>query len=113
MMFAVLPLLLLVPAPRLVTAKDPEKTQLNEWPMVMCHDAATTYLKTGLVNKWYKTQMDGGARQELMCASNFFAHAACAPHSFAWPCQLWRKELRLAAGSCRQYGVHAPRRQYH
>eukprot|EP01050_Picozoa_sp_SAG11_P002426 SAG11_NODE_123_length_15805_cov_15.133261_7_plen_137_part_00 len=53
-------------------AKDPETTPLNEWPMVMCHDAATTYLKTGPVNKWYKTQMDGGVRQELVCGARSF-----------------------------------------
>jgi hypothetical protein len=67
-------LLLLLSTPHIweVSAKDPEKTPLNEWPMVMCHDAATTYLRTGLVNKWYKTQMDGGPRQELVCGARSF-----------------------------------------
>ena len=32
--------------------KDAERTALNQWPMVMCHDAATTYLGTNMVLKW-------------------------------------------------------------
>jgi len=38
--------------------KNVETTPLNEWPMIMTHDAATTYLKGGLahqVNNWAKT----------------------------------------------------------
>ena len=37
--------------------KDPATTVVNEWPMIMVHDAATTYLAGGLlhqVNNWAK-----------------------------------------------------------
>jgi len=53
-------------------AKDPTTTPLNEWPMIMAHDAATTYLKPGLVNNWAKTQADGGARGILDCGARGF-----------------------------------------
>ena len=36
-------------------ALDPAATPLNAWPMIMAHDAATTYLQGGVlhpVNTW-------------------------------------------------------------
>ena len=53
-------------------AKDPATTPLNEWPMIMAHDAASTYLTAGLahqVNDWSKTQQDGGAAGLLDCGA--------------------------------------------
>ena len=35
----------------LASAKDPNSTVLNEWPMVMVHDAATTYLEGGFLHQ--------------------------------------------------------------
>jgi len=58
-----------------VTAKSPGSTVLNEWPMIMAHDAATTYLKGGLfhqINDWAKTQADGGAKGMLDCGARAF-----------------------------------------
>lgn len=58
-----------------VSAKDPASTVLNEWPMIMVHDAATTYLQGGLlhqINDWAKTQPDGGAQGELNCGARGF-----------------------------------------
>ena len=52
--------------------KDPSTTPLNEWPMIMAHDAATTYLHPGLVNNWAKTQADGGAKGILDCGGRGF-----------------------------------------
>jgi hypothetical protein len=43
-----------------VHSKDPKTTLLAEWPMIMVHDAATTYLEGGVVhpvNNWAKTQV--------------------------------------------------------
>ena len=37
-------LLLLFVFPLAIAKKDPNSTVLNRWPMVMAHDAATTYL---------------------------------------------------------------------
>jgi hypothetical protein len=48
---------------------------LNEWPMIMAHDAATTYLEGGLlhqINNWAKTQADGGMHGELVCGARAF-----------------------------------------
>jgi len=56
-------------------AKSPATTVLNQWPMVMVHDAATSYLEGGLVhqiNDWAKTQPDGGAQGELNCGARAF-----------------------------------------
>ena len=39
--------------------KNPLRTPLNEWPMIQAHDAATTYLGSGIVNRWAKTQQEG------------------------------------------------------
>ena len=38
--------------------KDVTTTPINQWPMIMTHDAATTYLKGGfghIINNWAKT----------------------------------------------------------
>eukprot|EP00656_Telonema_subtile_P050185 TRINITY_DN6435_c0_g1_i1.p1 TRINITY_DN6435_c0_g1~~TRINITY_DN6435_c0_g1_i1.p1 ORF type:complete len:339 (+),score=82.65 TRINITY_DN6435_c0_g1_i1:142-1158(+) len=67
--------LIVLLVPLLVSAKSPDTTVLNEWPMLMVHDAATTYLKGGLlhqVNNWAKTQPDGGAKGELNCGARAF-----------------------------------------
>ena len=58
-----------------VGAKDPSTTPINEWPMIMAHDAATTYLKGGLLHQiydWTKTQPDGGATGLLNCGARSF-----------------------------------------
>ena len=48
-------------------------TQLNEWPMIMAHDAATTYLpSTTEVNRFAKTQSDGGFASMLNCGVRAF-----------------------------------------
>eukprot|EP01047_Picozoa_sp_COSAG01_P077481 COSAG01_NODE_13967_length_1513_cov_3.613154_2_plen_143_part_00 len=57
--------------------KDPNTTLVNEWPMVMVHDAATTYLREGhLLNKtvldWTITQPPGGTARELDCGARGF-----------------------------------------
>ena len=44
----------------LVQSKNANITLLTEWPMIMAHDAATTYLPSGLINDFTKTQQDGG-----------------------------------------------------
>ena len=57
-------LALLAAGPPPCRAKDPATTTLNEWPMIMAHDAATTYFPGGLLHpiyNWGKTQADGGA----------------------------------------------------
>lgn len=59
-------------------AKNPNTTVLNEWPMLMVHDAATTYLREGdLLNKtvldWTITQPQGiGTAGELDCGARGF-----------------------------------------
>eukprot|EP00946_MAST-07B_sp_MAST-7B-sp1_P002538 g2538.t1 len=56
-------------------AKDPNTTLIHEWPMLMAHDAATTYLKSGLfhpVDTWAKTQPSGGLPQLLKCGARAF-----------------------------------------
>ena len=45
---------------------------LNEHHMIMAHDAATTYLDGGLVDRWAKTQQDGGVRSLLDCGARAF-----------------------------------------
>lgn len=55
--------------------KPVEITVMNEWPMIMCHDAATTYLPGGVlhpVNNWAKTQPDGGTSGLLDCGARAF-----------------------------------------
>ena len=52
--------------------KNPLRTPLNEWPMIQAHDAATTYLGSGIVNRWAKTQQDGGILGMLDCAARSF-----------------------------------------
>ena len=39
--------------------KNPNTTLLGSWPMIHAHDAATTYLSTGIVDEWAKTQHAG------------------------------------------------------
>jgi len=59
----------------LIYGKSPDQTVLNEWPMIMVHDAATTYLEGGFfhqINNWAKTQPDGGTRGELNCGARAF-----------------------------------------
>ena len=38
-----------------VRGKDPSKTLLTQWPMVFAHDAATSYLKGGLLHQVFTT----------------------------------------------------------
>lgn len=55
-----------------VFGKDVHTTQLNEWPMLMVHNAATTYLRGGIlhpINNWAKTQPDGGISGLLDCGA--------------------------------------------
>ena len=40
--------------------------------MIRAHDAATTYLDGGLVDRWAKTQQDGGVRSLLHCGARAF-----------------------------------------
>ena len=55
------------------SARNATTTRMNEWPMIMAHDAATTYLpSTGLVNPWTKTQPDGGTAGLLNCGARAF-----------------------------------------
>lgn len=59
----------------MVVGKNTSTTFLNEWPMIMAHDAATTYLKGGFfhqINDWTKTQQDGGAAGLLQCGTRSF-----------------------------------------
>lgn len=54
---------------------DAGETPLNEYPMIMAHDAATTYLEGGTfhpINKWTKTQPDGGLKALLDCGARSF-----------------------------------------
>ena len=58
-------------------ARNPNTTVLNEWPMIMVHDAATTYLREGrLLNKtlldWTITQPPVGTAGELNCGARGF-----------------------------------------
>ena len=58
-----------------VFGKDVHTTQLNEWPMLMVHNAATTYLPGGIlhqINNWAKTQPDGGISGLLDCGARCF-----------------------------------------
>ena len=43
-------LVLLVLTGSVLAAKDPNHTLIHEWPMLMAHDAATTYLPSGLLH---------------------------------------------------------------
>ena len=52
--------------------KNPSTTLLNQWPMVAAHDAATSYLSSNVINKWAKTQPEGGIRKMLECGARFF-----------------------------------------
>ena len=55
--------------------RDPATTNVNEWPIIMAHDAATSYLKGGLlhqINNWAKTQQDGGPLGMLECGARAF-----------------------------------------
>ena len=52
--------------------KDVNTTLLSAWPMVHAHDAATTYLESGVVNDWAKTQQDGGVSSMLDCGARSF-----------------------------------------
>lgn len=55
--------------------RNPNTTTLNEWPMIMAHDAATTYLIGSAIhqiNRWAKTQPDGGTTQLLNCGARAF-----------------------------------------
>ena len=55
--------------------RDPSTTPVNEWPIIMAHDAATTYLEGGLlhqINNWAKTQQDGGPSGLLNCGARSF-----------------------------------------
>ena len=67
---------LLVAAVRVtLAAKDPNRTLVHEWPMIMAHDSATTYLRSGLlhpINRWGKTQPDGGLPGLLDCGARAF-----------------------------------------
>ena len=49
--------------------KNPNTTLLGSWPMVHAHDAATTYLSTGIVDEWAKTQQDGGVASLFECGA--------------------------------------------
>jgi hypothetical protein len=69
---ALLILLSVVVALDLSVTLDPSVTPLNEWPMLQAHDAATTYLKSGLINRWAKTQQNGGISGMLNCAARAF-----------------------------------------
>ena len=70
--------LLLLICPPGAHGRDPNTTVLNEWPMIMVHDAATTYLREGhLLNKtildWTITQPPGvGTAGELDCGARGF-----------------------------------------
>ena len=68
-------LVLLVLTGSVLAAKDPNHTLIHEWPMLMAHDAATTYLPSGLlhpINTWAKTQPDGGLPGLLDCGARAF-----------------------------------------
>ena len=70
-------LLLLSCCPQGVRARNPNTTVLNEWPMIMVHDAATTYLREGhLLNRtvldWTITQPPVGTAGELNCGARGF-----------------------------------------
>jgi hypothetical protein len=55
--------------------KDVTTTPLNEWPMIMVHDAATTYLGGGVfhpINNWAKTQPSGGPSALMDCGARSF-----------------------------------------
>ena len=49
--------------------KNPNTTLLGSWPMIHAHDAATTYLSTGIVDEWAKTQQDGGVASLFGCGA--------------------------------------------
>ena len=49
--------------------KNPNTTLLGSWPMIHAHDAATTYLETGIVDEWAKTQQDGGVASLFECGA--------------------------------------------
>jgi hypothetical protein len=50
--------------------KDPATTPVNEWPLVMAHDAATTYSSPGVVdNLAVITQPQGGFQKLLDCGA--------------------------------------------
>jgi len=53
-------------------ALSPGETPLAEWPMIMAHDSATTYLEAGLLNRWGKTQPSGGFTRLLDCGARAF-----------------------------------------
>ena len=55
--------------------KDPQSTLINKWPMLMAHDAATTFLEEGLlhpIGNWAKTQPSGGLPRLLECGARIF-----------------------------------------
>jgi len=55
------------------TSKQANVTSINQWPMIMAHDAATTYLEDGgIINPWAKTQQSGGTTGMLNCGARAF-----------------------------------------
>ncbi len=55
--------------------KNPFTTPLDAWPMLMAHDAATTYLEQHAIDpvaSWTKTQPDGGLAGLFGCGARAF-----------------------------------------
>ena len=56
-----------------ITSKNATTTIINQWPMIMAHDAASTYLsESGIIKPWAKTQPSGGANGLLNCGARAF-----------------------------------------
>ena len=55
------------------TSKNASLTPIQQWPIIMAHDAGTTYLSNGIIiNPWAKTQPSGGASGLLDCGARAF-----------------------------------------
>lgn len=71
----VLVLLLCVWHETIAVTPDPQTTPFNQWPMIMAHDSATTYLEGGAwhqINQWTKTQSGGSFSALLECGARSF-----------------------------------------
>ena len=81
----------------LASAKDPNSTVLNEWPMVMVHDAATTYLKGGFLHQVREKRavlccVCGGARGSHVCGVCVVGCVYAAPYTASAQHELTRSQ---------------------
>ena len=57
--------------------KQPNVTVLKQWPMLGAHDAATTYLPEGLINRWAKKTNTAAESPEKVRYSEHYRYSNC------------------------------------